>query len=317
MAKPGPSTRLSRWVDDYVEDVAVGTPWWVLILAFGVGFPLLVALVSWLSHIHYPTASWGLIVSLGVVIGAGFWLIARERERYRTAALGRSGDLAALRNLSWQDFEIVVGELIRRQGYTVKERGGFQADGGVDLIAEGRKGRIAVQCKQWRTWAVKEPQVKELYATVKASGFREGWLVTCGHFTDPARAWAKGKDLRLIDGAQIIELYSGESPLNVKTAETLETLSAAQHNPDCPECGLAMRRQTNKDDRSTFWGCSSYPTCRFTAEDPPATIENVLCPRGHPMVLRESKRGAAFWSCSTSPACRRKRLVAESASAID
>jgi restriction system protein len=307
---------LTRWVDDYVEEVAVGAPLWALLFAFGVGFPILLALVSWLFHIHYPTASWGLIVFLGMVIGAAFWQIARQRERYRSAALGRSGDLAALRDLSWQDFEIVVGELIRRQGYTVKERGGFHADGGVDLIAEGRKGRIAIQCKQWRSWSVKESQVKELYATVKAGGFREGWLVTCGHFNDGAQAWAKGKELRLVDGVQLTELQRGTALPAIKPAEISQAASAAPHNPVCPECGLAMRRQTNKEDHSTFWGCSGYSVCRFTAEDPPTTSENVHCPRGHPMVLRNSKRGVAFWGCSDAT-CRRKRLNAKPTETID
>jgi len=316
MAEPGRSTRLSRWVDDYVEEVAVGAPWWVLILAFGVGFPILVAVVSWLFRIHYPTVSWGLIVMLGLVIGGAFWQIARQRERYRSAALGRSGDLAALRDISWQDFEIVVGELIRRQGYTVKERGGFQADGGIDLIAGGRKGRIAIQCKQWRSWSVKESQVKELYATVKADGFREGWLVTCGHFTDSAQAWAKGKELWLVDGVQLTELRKGTAVPAINPAEISRTALEIPNSPACPECGLAMRRQTNKDDHSTFWGCSGYPTCRFTAEDAPTTLENVHCPRGHPMVLRSSNRGVVFWGC-LNPTCRRKRLTAESAGAID
>jgi restriction system protein len=311
MADPGRSTRLSRWLDDYVEEVAVGTPWWALILVFGIGLPLVAAAASWLFRLVYPTGSWGVFVFLGVLMGAGLRLIARERERYRSAALGRSGDLAALRDLSWQDFEIVVGEVIRRQGYTVKERGGFQADGGVDLIAECRSGRIVIQCKQWRAWSVKESQVKELYATVKADRFHEGWLVTCGHFTDRARAWAEGKELHLVDGAQLVELIGGQIPIEVTRVAAIEAPSEALDSPECPECGQAMRKQTNKDDQSVFWGCTGYPACRFTAEDPPTRQEPVLCARGHPMLLRQSKRGLAFWGCSTYPRCHRKRLIAQ------
>jgi restriction system protein len=311
MAEPGRSTRLDRVLDDYIEDVAVGTPWWVLVLAFGLGLPLVAAAAALLFHVHYPTGSWGVFIFLGVLMGGGLRLVARERERSRAAALGRSGDLAALRDASWQDFEIVVGELIRRHGYTVKERGGFHADGGIDLIAEGRAGRIVVQCKQWRSWSVSLPQVKELYATVKADRFREGWLVTCGRFTDPARAWVKGKEIRLIDGSQLVQLYGGEGLLELTRVEPTSAPAELPSSLECPECGQPLRRQTNKDDRTTFWGCSGYPACRFTAEDPPTNPETAVCQRGHPMVLRKSKRGVAFWGCSTYPQCHRKRLFTQ------
>jgi hypothetical protein len=114
MAEPGRSSRFARWVDDYVEEVAVGTPWWVLILAFGLSLPIVGLLASSLFRAHYPTGAYGVFLFVGAGMGAGLRLIARERERYRAAALGRSGDLEALREISWQDFEIVVGELIRR-----------------------------------------------------------------------------------------------------------------------------------------------------------------------------------------------------------
>jgi restriction system protein len=281
--------------------------------------PLAAAAASWLFHIRYPQGEYGLLVLAGSGTGLALRLIAREREHYRAAALGRSSDLEALRSLSWQDFEIVVGELVRRQNYLVKERGGFQADGGVDMIAEGRGGRIVIQCKQWRSRAVSESQVKELYATVKAERFREGWLVTCGHFTDNAKGWAKGKELRLIDGTALVDLLGGRFPVQVTTgasgsplattAAAVQSLPAAA-NPQCPECGRLMRRQTNSTDQSLFWGCTGFPDCRFTAEDPPVTTERVTCPRGHPMTLRTTYRGTAFWGCSTYPTCHRKRLAA-------
>ena len=197
---PGPAA-LSCWVDDYIEEVAVGTPWWVLVLAFGLGMPVIAAAGALLFHTSYQPGTYGIALIIGVGFGLGLRLIARERERYRAAALDRSGDLQALRKLGWHEFEVVVGEVLRQHGYqTVKERGGFQADGGIDLIAQGQGKRIAIQCKHWRSWSVSSPRVRELYGTVKGGDFTEGWLVTCGSFTTAARSWAKGKELRLIDG---------------------------------------------------------------------------------------------------------------------
>jgi restriction endonuclease Mrr len=45
----------------------------------------------------------------------------------------RSVSLDAIRELSWKQFEDVIGEFYRRKGYNVREQLGGGADGGVDL----------------------------------------------------------------------------------------------------------------------------------------------------------------------------------------
>ena len=44
--------------------------------------------------------------------------------------------LTSLLRLSWREFEEVIGEAYRRQGYTVVENAGPGADGGIDLVAK-------------------------------------------------------------------------------------------------------------------------------------------------------------------------------------
>jgi hypothetical protein len=56
------------------------------------------------------------------------------REHQRPAA----ADIGSIRRMSWQEFETLVGEAYRRQGYSVEETGGGDADGGVDLILRGK-----------------------------------------------------------------------------------------------------------------------------------------------------------------------------------
>lgn len=300
---------IARIVDDYIEEVAVGTPWWVLLLAFGFGVPVLLGVASLVFRLGYQPATYGIALFIGVLLGVGFRLVARERERYRARILEGATDLKALRSLKWTDFEIAVGELVRRHGYKVKERGGFRADGGVDLIAEGIEGRIAIQCKQWKEWRVREAQVRELYGTVKGGGFSEGWLVTCGLFTQPARSWAEGKELRLIDGRELESVVHGGSfASQLSDAVEVSPPVAQLDAPDCPNCGADLRRRTNATDHSQFWGCSNQ-ACGWTFNDRPARPGEVFCDRGHKMVQRMTKRGVAFWGCSTYPNCQRKRLV--------
>jgi restriction system protein len=46
----------------------------------------------------------------------------------------QSDSADALNGMTWQQFEQLVGEAFRLQGYTVAEIGGGGADGGVDLV---------------------------------------------------------------------------------------------------------------------------------------------------------------------------------------
>ena len=175
----------------------------------------------------------------------------------------------------------------------------------MDLIAEGPKGRIAIQCKQWKAWRVRDAQVRELYGTVKGGGFTAGWLVTCGVFSDSARAWARGKELRLVDGRELEGAVTGGS-FNNQASSAAGSISAP--SSDCPNCGAELHRLTNSKDRSEFWGCTNR-ACDWTFNDAPSTSGEVLCDRGHRMIKRTTERGVAFWGCSTYPRCQRKRLA--------
>ena len=48
----------------------------------------------------------------------------------------------------WREFEMLVGEAFRLQGYQVVETGGGGADGGVDLVLRKDRETFLVQCKQ-------------------------------------------------------------------------------------------------------------------------------------------------------------------------
>jgi restriction system protein len=297
----------SQQFDDYVEETAVGTRWWLVVLPFALGLPLVIAILERAYPPLYRPGSVAIALLIGVIVGLALLLVARERRRYRVAAIDHTGDIGALRRKSWGEFEILVGEAIRRQGYVVKERGGFRSDLGIDLIAEHDRTRVIVQCKHWRTMRVHEGPVKELYADVKSQGFAEGWLVTSGRFTSRAKSWARGKELRLIDGEALVELIA-ETPASMSTSPRRPLqMTAAQHMPECPNCGTLMRRLVNHYNQSMFWGCSD-PVCDWTIDDPAEREDQPpLCSRGHTMTQRKTSLGSAYWACS-DPNCSRKRL---------
>jgi restriction system protein len=255
----------------------------------------------------YRPGNIGIISLVGLIFGLALVLVARERKRYRTAAIDHTSDIAALRNLPWGEFEVLVGEVFRNQSFVVKERGGFKRDGGVDLIAERGSERVLIQCKHWRL-DVREAQIKQLYADVKTQKFTEGWLVTSGQFSRFARSWAKGKEIKLIDGEDLLQLIPSarirdrsEAPADYQTP-----LEGAV--PNCANCGTELHRMTNRYDLSRFWGCQN-PDCNWTFDDPPRNQAEPTCSRGHAMILRKTANGTQYWSCTHS-SCSRKRLFA-------
>lgn len=57
----------------------------------------------------------------------------KRRKRMDLVRTMRTGANDALRDMTWRDFELLVGEAFRMGGFSVVETGGGGADGGIDL----------------------------------------------------------------------------------------------------------------------------------------------------------------------------------------
>jgi len=101
--------------------------------------------------------------------------------------------------LSPQDFERAVAATFRARGYAVENRR-FSGDHGVDLLVRRGRERAVVQCKRY-SGTVGEPVLRDLYGAMAHEGANRGYVVTSGRFTEPARRWARGKRIVLVDGA--------------------------------------------------------------------------------------------------------------------
>jgi restriction system protein len=131
-----------------------------------------------------------------------------------------------------------------------------------------------VQCKQWRAFKVGVEVVRELYGVMAAQGAAGGFVVTSGQFTVDARAFAEGRNVRLIDGAKLFGmLQQARQSLAHTRSEVPAAPSTAPHSasceaaPVCPLCNAAMVRRTARkgvNAGSQFWGCSTFPACRGT-----------------------------------------------------
>jgi restriction system protein len=177
--------------------------------------------------------------------------------------------------MTWQEFELLVGEAFRLKGYSVAETGGGGADGGVDLVLKKGGELFLVQCKQWRAFKVSVTTVRELYGVMAARGAAGGFVVTSGAFTNDAQAFAEGRNIELIDGSALeamIEIARGAQRPSAAAGEQVvlpdaatNVVSAGVATPTCPRCGAAMVNRIAKQGPNAgnpFWGCSGFPACR-------------------------------------------------------
>lgn len=206
------------------------------------------------------------IICLG---GAAVSALGRGRRRALARDAHRGG-AAAVRGMTWQEFEQLVGEAFRQRGFAVAERGG-SGDGGVDLVLRRGGERYLVQCKHWRAATVGVPVVRELYGAMAAEGVTGGYVVTSAEFTRDAREFAAGRNVELIGGAQFLTLLDAArgAVTAVPAPPGAVPPSGANAAPACPRCGEAMVERTARRGAipgRRFWGCARYPACRGVRE---------------------------------------------------
>jgi restriction system protein len=136
-------------------------------------------------------------------------VVAAVRSAHRRSLLSGSLGLDELKSMSWQNFERLVGEAYRRQGYVVEEAGGSAPDGGIDLLLFRRGGKTIVQCKRWKTSQVGVSLIREFYGVMVSEKAERGVFVTTGRYTADALAFAHGKPMELIDGPTLVKMLQG------------------------------------------------------------------------------------------------------------
>lgn len=172
----------------------------------------------------------------------------------------------AIDGLSWRQFEQLVGEAFRRQGYSITETGGNGPDGGVDLILRKDGEKYLVQCKHWRSLKVGVAVIREFFGAMAVEGAAGGFVVTSGRFTKEAETFASGRNIQLVDGTILkrwIAQHKAEG--NAHASGPAPATPEDTQMPHCPKCNAAMTKRTARRGASAgniFWGCTEYPKCR-------------------------------------------------------
>jgi restriction system protein len=198
------------------------------------------------------------LVPVGLLIGATIGLCKQSQAKSLFSGVRTSPK--AISEMSWREFERLVGEAFRRRGFRVTGFGGGGSDGSVDLALMKDGERFLVQCKHWRKEQVGVTVVRELNGVMAAAGAHGGFVVTGGQFTREAREFAQGTKIELVDANAIEKLkVSAES-----ASLTFKRERARQSAPVCPTCGTAMVERVAKRGKHaghSCWGCTQYPKC--------------------------------------------------------
>lgn len=247
-------------------------PWWINTLLAAIayfGLKYLLPSIQFKSQIHqtFATAISGFagIFAFIILVGA---LMSFFNQLKRKKLLENTDKLESIRQLSWQEFELLVGEYFRRKGYVVQENGGGGADGGVDLVLTKASQKTIVQCKRWKNVQVGVSPVRELYGVMVAEKASACIFVSSGRYTQEAESFASNKPIELIDGEALYKLINEvRSTKNSVNASSGLEKTMNQASTVCPKCGSGMVERVAKRGQNIgkkFYGCSNYPSCNGT-----------------------------------------------------
>ena len=188
----------------------------LILLAFAAYSPL----VTWWQGLPSTSqflllAVTGFVLMLGIgVVFAFFIYRKRERERIWRLAMagwqnGSKGEEKRPKHsalyLSDLELEKLAEQVYKKLGYRVQHVG-QTGDHGIDvLLINPNNQKEIVQCKQWSK-PVGEAALRDLYGAMMHDSAIRGWVWAPRGFSGPARAWAKGKPIVLVDVAEMNRL---------------------------------------------------------------------------------------------------------------
>ena len=163
MARRGKSSPL----EDILDLVAL-LPWWAGVALGVAGYLLLHRLATPISVTGVQPGQVAGLMQQAVIKGlatAGQYIIPiicfagaalsawqRKQRQSLVSDVAQAQSVNALDGMSWREFELLVGEAFRLQGFRVSEIGGGGPDGGVDLTLTKGTEKFLVQCESPRVF---------------------------------------------------------------------------------------------------------------------------------------------------------------------
>jgi restriction system protein len=174
--------------------ILLRSPWWISIV--------IAAIIAAIARASLRDE----FVIYGALAGTPFLVIgivAASRQLRVPSAKCVAVTLDAIGAMPWREFSDKVEEAFRRNGYEVARLSGGGAD-----YAMTKSGRTALlSCRRWKAASSGIEPLRELQTAMKARDAHESIYMTAGDVSDSARRFAKERNIRLLQGAELAQLF--------------------------------------------------------------------------------------------------------------
>jgi restriction system protein len=166
--------------------------WWVSALAALATFVVVQNFVAWVYALFatLPFTVIALMVAWKQIFGPNGARVEKTLEKTRS--------------MSWEDFAQALERGYRAEGYAVQ-----RATGVVDFELEKLGYVTLVSARRWKAARTGIEPLKELAAAGERLGARECRYAVAGELTEQARAFARQKGVKLVEGAELARLVRG------------------------------------------------------------------------------------------------------------
>ena len=173
--------------------ILLRAPWWVsFLIAIVIGLVFRTAMPNQFGNLAWFT-------------GAPFFVIgciAGWKQLFSIGKKRSANILAAVGDMTWNEFSAALTHAFRREGYVVTPLPGPAAD---FLIAQ--EGKSAVVCgKRWKAAKLGIEPLRELNAVASEHGAAGRIYVTLGDVSDAARKFAGQHNIDVLQGQRLVEL---------------------------------------------------------------------------------------------------------------
>ena len=178
-----------KMAEDSLFAILLRQGWWVSALCALATFGVVQHFMAW-GYALFATTPFT-VITLMVV-----W------KQIRTPGGARfEKKLEKIRSMSWEDFAQALETGFSAEGYAVR-----RVSGAADLELEKLGYVTLVSARRWKAARTGMEPLRELAAAGEKCDARECWYVVVGELTAQARAFAKQKGVKLVEGAELARL---------------------------------------------------------------------------------------------------------------
>jgi len=185
-----------------------------------------------------------------------------------TPAFPKQWSVDLIETLEWQVFDNLCVAYWKIKGNSVVGRSKASLAGVDFYIAASSDKSIRLGIVQSRSAQSTAVSVVEMQNFVKRQQQHKlpiAVLMYAGKLSNVVNSFCEGNNVRLISAENI---YRGISALPERKQQKLLNLLVRPDYmiPTCPNCKIKLVKRKRKDTGRIFWGCISYPECRFNMD---------------------------------------------------